>query len=112
MSDETSGQKPAMTIVVQSWATPIAAAVMLVLGLLAGYFGRPLLQKDETASDTRTPSATTVAALPTSAVTGSGVTIPEIASQDELMAYLVSQVTHFKGDADAPVTLVEFSDFQ
>ena len=110
MSNETNGQKPAMTIVVQSWATPIAAAVMLVIGLLAGYFGRPLLQKGETASNTLTPTVTTPVALPTSSV--GGVTIPEIASQEELMAYLVSQITHFKGDADAPVTFVEFSDFQ
>jgi protein-disulfide isomerase len=112
MTHETGGQKPAMTIVVQSWATPIAAAVMLVIGLLAGYFGRPLLQKDETASATRTPAAAaTPVAIPTAA-SAAGVTVPQISSAEELMAYLVSQATHFKGDADAPVTIVEFSDFQ
>ncbi len=99
-------KKPALTIVIQSWFTPIAAFVMLVLGLLGGYFGRPLLEND----NVTTRSAAPAVAQPT--VATSNVTIPELTSADELMDYLVSQAVHFKGDENAPVTLVEFSDFQ
>jgi protein-disulfide isomerase len=31
--------------------------------------------------------------------------------RQELMEALIPQVRHFKGDPDAPVTIVEFSDF-
>jgi hypothetical protein len=113
MSNETSEQKPALTIVVQSWATPAAAMIMLVIGLLAGYFGRPLLQKDgaaNTPGNSPVAAGTTPVIPPTSAV--SNVAIPTITSGEELMTYLVSQANHFKGSADAPVTIIEFSDFQ
>lgn len=106
MEKLTGEQKPALTIVIQSWATPIAAAVMLVLGLVGGYFARPLLE--DNSRNTRTASPVS---LPTSAP-ASGVDMPEFASADELMDYLVSQVVHFKGDENAPVTMIEFSDFQ
>jgi len=102
----TAEKKPALTIVIQSWATPIAAVVMLVLGLLGGYFGRPLLEKDTVTTRTAAPAV----AQPT--VATSDVTIPELTSADDLMNYLVSQAVHFKGDENAPVTFVEFSDFQ
>ena len=46
MIDQPKGEKPALTVVIQSWWTPALAVIMLVVGLLAGYFGRPLLSKD------------------------------------------------------------------
>ena len=36
-------KRPAITINVQSWATPIVGVVMLIVGLLGGYYGRPLV---------------------------------------------------------------------
>ena len=103
-------KKPALTIVIQSWATPIFATVMLVLGLLGGYFARPWLEKKLNPVTTRT--AAPAVSQPTAAPASSGVTIPQVNSADELMAYLVSQAVHFKGDENAPVTIIEFSDFQ
>ena len=87
---------PAITINIQSWATPLVGVVMLIIGLLGGYYGRPLVSG--TKEQTTVPESIT----PTQADAGN----------EELMAYLVSQVRHFKGNPDAPVTLIEFGDFQ
>jgi hypothetical protein len=42
-TDTEEEKKPALVINIHSWATPIAGLVMLVVGLLAGYFLRPLI---------------------------------------------------------------------
>jgi protein-disulfide isomerase len=90
---------PAITINIQSWAIPIVGVIMLVVGLFGGYYGRPA-----------------------SADVGEQAAVPQVnepaPSEDtgvgnaEKMAFLVPQIRHFKGDPDAPVTLVEFGDFQ
>jgi hypothetical protein len=103
-------KKPALTIVIQSWATPIFSALMLVLGLLGGYFLRPWLEDKLNPIPTRT--AAQEVTQPTAAAVDTGVTIPQVNSAEELMDYLVSQAVHFKGDENAPVTMIEFSDFQ
>jgi len=33
----------ALTVVVQSWATPIAGFLMLMIGFFGGFYGRPLI---------------------------------------------------------------------
>jgi protein-disulfide isomerase len=38
--------------------------------------------------------------------------VPTEGDMDDLMAALVAQTRHFKGDPDAPVTIIEFSDFR
>ncbi len=45
MIDQPQGEKPALTVVIQSWWTPAVALIFLVVGLLGGYFGRPLVNK-------------------------------------------------------------------
>lgn len=86
---------------------------MLVAGLLIGYFGRPVVTA-RLAGATATPAATatTVAATVPEAPEISVNPNPQPRNQEELMAYLVAQTRHFKGSADAPVTIIEFSDFQ
>jgi hypothetical protein len=90
--------RAALTITVQSWATPVVGLVMLVIGLLGGYFGRPFLAP---ASSAASGSTQTVASAQSSS-----------ASQAELMQSVIEQTRHFKGVPDAPVTIIEFSDFQ
>ncbi len=92
----------ALVVKVQSWATPIVGLVMLVIGLLAGYFIRP---------GPTAPIAATTAPTAVAQVTAASPTQDPAAAQ-ELMKYLVGQAKHFEGDANAPVTLIEFSDFQ
>jgi hypothetical protein len=100
---------PALVINVQSWATPIVGLLMLVIGLLGGYFGRPLL------AGTATPAGSVALTTPAPAATSPANEASSTASAADrasLMEFLVSQTRHFKGNPDAPVTLIEFSDFQ
>lgn len=101
MIDQPQGDKPALTVVIQSWWTPALAVIMLVVGLLAGYFGRPLISKNS-------PAVVDVPA--TAAVSPTATVDPQQVKQ--LMDNIVSQTTHFQGDANATVTLIEFSDYQ
>ena len=89
-------KQPAITINIQTWATPVVGVVMLIIGLLAGYYGRPLIG--------RTDQQATVPESIAPSQAGAG--------NEELMAYLASQTRHFTGNPDAPVTLIEFGDFQ
>jgi hypothetical protein len=68
----------------------------LTIGLLAGYFGRPWL-----------------APLPNgpTAVTRASTGEPATPTPTNIDSVIV-QTRHFKGDANAAVTLIEFGDFQ
>jgi protein-disulfide isomerase len=84
--------------------------IALVVGIVGGYFGRPLLNK----------SPITAVATQSSNDSSAQVTLPtattdptEVAnSQKQLMDYLVSNTSHFMGDPNAKVTIIEFSDYQ
>lgn len=102
-SPEETRKQPAMTIAIQSWATPIVGLVMLVIGLLGGYFLRPLTL----AQSPNATIATSVAAPPAAIAT----TDPAVAQQN-LMKAVLPKVRHFRGDPKAPVTMIEFGDFQ
>ncbi|MBC8335913.1 MAG: hypothetical protein ISR59_05420 [Anaerolineales bacterium] len=92
-------RQPAVTISIQSWATPIVGAVMLILGLLGGYYGSPLIGGEKEQAAVPRLSAPAQAEGP-----GDG--------NQELMEYLLSQIRHFRGDPNASVAVVEFGDFQ
>lgn len=94
--------QPSLTISIQSWATPIVGLVMLVIGLLIGYTMRPLTLA-QTPNAAGASAITPLAAIPT--------TDNSVAQQD-LMESLISKTRHFKGDPNAPVTIIEFGDFQ
>jgi len=104
---------PALVINIQTWATPIIGIVMLVAGLLLGYFGRPLVSNGALSAAVApgTGAEPTVAAANPSdsqAVSNEGAPV----STPTLMEFLIGQTNHFKGNPDAPVTLIEFSDYQ
>ena len=112
-------RKPALTIVFQSWATPLIGLLMLVVGLAAGFYARPLLtqQAEDLQAAATLPPTSAVAApadtgqtVATVAPTADPTAVAE--SQKGLMEFLTGQMRHFKGDPDAPVTIIEFSDFQ
>lgn len=88
----TPEEIPATTRVidVKGAAAFFIGLVFLVIGLAGGY-------------------ALRVAAAPAS--TGSNPA-SAVDSPEALMEFAVAQVRHFQGDPNAPVTLVEFSDFQ
>lgn len=110
--DSSTEVKPALTIIIQSWVTPILGLAMLVVGLVLGYLVRPVLAPAiaDTSVDAIAPTQTTVAVQP--ATTSAVVNQPAPQSQEELMDFLISQTKHFVGSEDAPVTIIEFSDFQ
>ena len=93
--------QPALIINIQSWATPILGLTMLVFGLLVGYYVRPLMP-NQTSSQASLNSAPPVV-IPTE---------DNSAAQEKLMVTVLANTRHFKGDPDAPVTIVEFGDFQ
>jgi hypothetical protein len=114
--DQPQGQKPALTVIIQSWWTPALAVIMLVVGFLVGYLGRPLVTKSPGGSEPLAAVTTSVpttsgaqVSVPTSTV---NPTIAAIKTRDQFLAYLVSETKHFQGDPNAAVTLIEFSDFQ
>lgn len=73
----------------------IAGLIILAIGSLAVvYFGR-----------TQSSGSDVNAAVP-------GNTLNTNAAQEALMAEVVAGTRHFKGDANAPVTIIEFGDFQ
>ena len=92
---------PAITISIQSWATPIVGILMLVLGLLVGYYGRPLILNQAQSEASVNSEAPVV--IPTT---------DNSAAQQNLMETVLAKTRHFKGDPDAPVTIIEFADFQ
>jgi hypothetical protein len=83
----------------QIWIPLVVGVVMFSVGLFAGYFVRPFISPQ--AEETETAS------IPSPPSSGSGQ-----AGNQEVMAFLIRETRHFKGDTDAPVTIIEFSDFK
>jgi hypothetical protein len=96
-------------------AKPIAARINpgvtliagLLVGVLVGYAGRPLVTPQATPP---TPVASPSGAnLPTTSNATPPASNPSAAT---LMDSVVAQTRHFEGDPNAPVTIIEFGDFQ
>ena len=93
-------------IIVQSSATLLIGLGMLAIGLAVGFLVRPLVPfpgAAEQAPVNQPPAAD--AASPAEQT-------QEAADGAALMAALIQTTRHFKGAADAPVTIIAFADFQ
>ena len=102
MSEEEKTSRPSGTHPV--WMTLVVGLLMFVVGAAAGYFGRPLISREQ-ANETQPPAVPEQTSVPGAAET-------QAAGAEDLMDFLVEETRHFIGDEDAPVTIIEFSDFQ
>ncbi len=107
--ESNQGQKsPALTVVFQTWSTPIVGIVMLVAGFFGGYYGRQLISPDKTVTSIEEIDPVISSYSPPTSPTSSE---DRDAMQQEFMAAVVEKTRHFRGDPDAPITIIEFSDF-
>jgi protein-disulfide isomerase len=115
MIDQPHGEKPALTVVIQSWWTPALAVIGLVVGLLGGYFGRPLIDKTPTSNGGEVAAITQTVANPTDQSANPTSTVDptqQAISVQQMLDSLISQTKNFQGDPNATVTMIEFSDYQ
>lgn len=126
-SPNPSGEKPSVVIVFQSSMTLVVGLVMLLLGLAlgfvsyAGLMNRPAAAAPSPTAVETTPAEAVVVNTPVPAATESGVSVvPTVPgesdatqqSADAQIAAAVARTRHYIGDPDAPVTIIEFADFQ
>ena len=81
------------------WPIIVVGVAMLAIGVVLGYVGRGAYGPE--AMSAKATSSAVAAAIQTRATTNK-----------EVMTMLIGATRHFKGDANAPVTIIEFSDFQ
>jgi len=84
----------------RSWlAIVLVGAAMLLLGALLGYVGR-----GEFGPEAQAAKATEQAQAVQAAT--------QAAANADLMKFLTENTRHYKGDPNAAVTIIEFSDYQ
>lgn len=105
--------------------TAMLGALMLLLGIIIGYLSHPMVTAyvvpaTPTAIATNIVASTTAAPVITQAPANTQVALVDTqatsvarATQTAgLMGAVLPRVRHFKGNEAAPVTLIEFGDFQ
>jgi hypothetical protein len=106
LDDASSTVKPTKTRS-NLLAPLVVGVVMLGIGLLAGYFGRPLVNPEPT------PAPAVALADPENqaGAASAGPAVPD-PSGPSLVDGVISQTRHFRGEPGAPITVIEFGDFQ
>jgi protein-disulfide isomerase len=100
----------------------VVGAVMLVIGVLVGYVGRPLVagpangsaaagQETPAAANDSAPAAAQATDPPINEQPAAPAT-PSEADRQQFMQLLIEDTRHFRGNPDAPITMIEFSDFR
>lgn len=99
--------------------TVMVGALMLFIGLIIGSVGTAMVMSSQTsgqataAQDENADTATAEPAGNAQDAPVQGSANPQQQrSPDEIMEQLIANTRHFKGDPDAPVTIIEFSDFR
>lgn len=90
-----------------NWHVSALLAIGLLAGIAVGLFAGPYLTARSPVQESA--SVAPAAASPTS---GPAPTTAEDAARANLMSTVVGATRHFRGTAEAPVTVVEFGDFQ
>jgi hypothetical protein len=84
----------------RSWLiVGLVGLIMLVAGMLLGYIGRGEFGPEAQAAKATSAAQAVLAQT-------------QAAANANLMDYLAQNTRHFKGDPNAAVTIIEFSDFQ
>lgn len=94
----------------QSSSIWIIGIAMLVVGLVFGYIGRGAFGPEVQAA--RATNTAVAAAYESTAAADLSAAETRAVANTEVMQLIVSKTTHYKGQVDAPVTLIEFSDFK
>ena len=111
----TDTPAPASTQGVSYGFLSVAMVIIFILGLAVGFLGRPAMVGDSYVEVvvTATPDPDSQAVAQSQPV---GATEPESSNSGAptptIMDFVLSDARHFQGSADAPVTIVEFSDFK
>jgi len=104
--------------------TGLIGLIMLLLGIIIGYLSHPMvtayvMPAPPTVVGTSTPAPTTApvvtqapASTEVSLVDTQATSVARATQMAGLMGAVLPRVRHFKGNEAAPVTLIEFGDFQ
>ncbi len=79
------------------------AVITFLAGLVIGFLARPAIVPDAVVVVTATPDAAAVA---------QAAATPTPKPQGTIMDTVLADARHSQGDVNAPVTIVEFSDFK
>jgi hypothetical protein len=100
-------QKPALTIIVEEWMTPIVGIVMLIIGLVIGFIVRPFFTGVEAVVPQPSRTGQQVQQEP-------GNLFLQNATRDPMgmMDNSAQLARHWLGNPAAPIRMVEFADYQ
>ena len=90
--------------------TILVGVAMLLAGILFGYVGRGQFGPEAQAAKSTSTAQAVAAATQTAVYAEQAAT--QVAANADLMAFLTKNTRHYKGDPNAPVTIIEFSDYQ
>jgi protein-disulfide isomerase len=103
--EETSTEKSHSLLI-----TVMVGVAMLLAGILFGYVGRGQFGPEAQAAKSTATAQAVAAATQTAA--NAELSATQAAANADLMKFLTENTRHYKGDPNAAVTIIEFSDFQ